>query len=136
VGRRLGLGEGVVIAEGEGSVMLTESGNWTDFRARFGLLSEDEIDFHRGRRDSRCLSYDEAMAEVEETVLAALEAASKAGRPYIMFVHGKSTSRPGKTTARSVVRGVMRSKAATPLIERASCIQHQTVFVAKLRVTS
>jgi hypothetical protein len=27
----------------------------------------------------------------------------------------------------------MRSKAATPLIERRDCIQHQTVFVAKIR---
>jgi len=27
----------------------------------------------------------------------------------------------------------MRSKAATPLIERKHCIQHNTVFLAKLR---
>jgi hypothetical protein len=27
----------------------------------------------------------------------------------------------------------MRSKAATPLIERKHCIEHETVFVAKVR---
>jgi hypothetical protein len=39
----------------------------------------------------------------------------------------------GKTTARSQVRRFIRSKAATPFIERARCIQHETVFVAKVR---
>jgi hypothetical protein len=53
-----------------------------------------------------------------------LQKAQKKGRPYIMFVHGSSTSRPGKTTARSVVRQFMRSPDATPLIERNGCIQH------------
>jgi hypothetical protein len=113
--------------------MISESGNWTDYRARFGLLPEDEIDLHRGRRDPRHCTYDDAMADVEQTVRIALEQASKRGRPYVMFIHGNSTSRPGATTTRSVVRGFMRSKTATPFIDRTGCIQHQTVFVAKLR---
>jgi hypothetical protein len=53
-----------------------------------------------------------------------------------MFIHGWHTSRVGRTTARSVVRGFMRSKGATSLIERKHCIQHQTVFVAKIRPLS
>jgi hypothetical protein len=48
--------------------MISESGNWTDYRARFGLLPEDEIDLHRGRRDPRHCTYDDAMADVEQTV--------------------------------------------------------------------
>ena len=39
------------------------------------------------------------------------------------------------STARSQVRSFMRSKDATPLIDRRGCIQHETVFVAKLRST-
>jgi hypothetical protein len=73
------------------------------------------------------------MCEVEETVLKSLQRAYERGRPYLMFTHGGSTSRPGKTTARSVVRRVMRSKEATPYIQRSECIQHPTVFVAKIR---
>jgi hypothetical protein len=42
-------------------------------------------------------------------------------------------SRPGKTTARSVVRGFMRSKEATPFVVKVDCIQHNTVFIAKIR---
>jgi hypothetical protein len=113
--------------------MTNETGNWTDYRARFGLLSEDEIDLHRGRRDVHSKSYDDAMSEVEETVHAALRQASERGRGYVMFIHGWSTSRSGATTARSVVRGFMRSKEATPFIDRRRCIQHPAVFVAKLK---
>jgi hypothetical protein len=114
-------------------VTSTENGNWTDYRAKSGLLTEDEVDLHRGRRDPRHCTYDDAMSDVEETVLAALRTAYERGREYVMFIHGHSTSRPGATTARSVVRGFMRSKAATPFIARAGCVQHPTVFVAKLR---
>jgi hypothetical protein len=106
-------------------------GNWTDFRAEFGLTRQDEIDLHFGARV--CGEYYEAMAEVADLVEGSLIEAQKKGRPYVMFIHGWSTSRPGKTTARSVVRQFMRSKNATPFIERLSCIQHETVFIAKIR---
>jgi hypothetical protein len=112
--------------------MHKEFGNWTDYRSRFGLLPEDEIDFHLGRRDPH-LRYEEAMSEIEERVLNSLQRAYERGRPYIMFTHGWHTSRPGKTTARSVVRRVMRSKEATPYILRSECIQHPAVFVVKIR---
>jgi hypothetical protein len=53
--------------------MRSETGaNWTDYRARFNLLPEDEIDFHRGRRDPHT-RYDDAMSDVEETVRTALK---------------------------------------------------------------
>ena len=112
--------------------MKTETGNWTEFRTRFGLLRRDEIDFHYGPRDLG-VGYGEAMQDIEKTVLAVLQRAFEQQRPYVMFTHGWSTSGSGKTTARSVVRGVMRSKHATPYIDRSGCIQHEIVFVAKIK---
>ena len=73
------------------------------------------------------------MAEVVNIVMAKLKDARLNGRSHVMIIHGSSTSRRGKTTARSQVRGLMRSKHATPLIDRKGCIQHNAVFVAKLR---
>jgi hypothetical protein len=115
------------------STMKKEAGNWMDFRARFGLLPEDEIDLHYGPRDVPRGSYYDLMAQNRQIVLAALQRAFERQRPYVMFTHGWSTSRRGKTTARSVVREVMRSKEATPYIHRGGCIQHFSVFVAKIR---
>jgi hypothetical protein len=112
--------------------MKTETGNWTEFRTRFGLLPGDEIDFHHGPRGLG-VSYDEMMRDIENNVLTVLQRAFQQQRPYVMFTHGWSTSVSGKTTARSVVRGVMRSKHATPYIDRSNCIQHQSVFVAKIK---
>jgi hypothetical protein len=97
------------------------------------LSDSDEINLHFGKRDPSSMSFQEAMAGVTDIVAAALDNAQRKRRPYVMFVHGSSTSRRGKTTARSQVRNFMRSKGATPLIDRGGCIQHETVFVAKLR---
>jgi hypothetical protein len=110
-------------------------GNWTQYLSMFALSKGDEIDLHFGQRD-KSIRYDEVMAEVTDIVHSSLAEAQRKGRPYLMFVHGRSTSRRGKTTARSQVRNFMRSKAATPLIERKHCIQHETVFVAKVRPVS
>ncbi len=79
------------------------------------------------------MSYAEAMAGMLNLVIAKLEQAQRNGRSYLMIIHGQSTSRRGKTTARSQVRNFMRSKHATPLIDRKQCIQHDVVFVAKLK---
>ena len=113
--------------------MRREQGDWITYRERFGLSKADEIDLHFGRRDRNVASYDEAMADVEQLITHSLRKAQDNGRPYLMFIHGHSTSRPGQTTARSVVRGFMRSKEATPFVVKAYCIQHPTVFVAKIR---
>ena len=112
--------------------MQKQTGNWTRYREQFALTSAGEIDLHFGRRDPTT-PYWEIMDGVAALVEERLREAQKNGRPYVMFVHGWSTSRPGQTTARSVVRGFMRSSAATPLIERGGCIEHDTVFVAKVR---
>jgi hypothetical protein len=90
----------------------------------FGLSKTDEINLHSGRRD-RTVAYDEAMADVEQRIRHGLRKAQEHGRPYVMIIHGHSTSRPGQTTARSVVRGFMRSKEATPFVEKAHSIFKQ-----------
>jgi hypothetical protein len=109
-------------------------GLWTEYRSQFNLSESDEIDFHFGKRDRSVKSFAQAMAEVTALVVAALEEAQRKRRPYVMFTHGSSTSRRGKTTARSQIRNFMRSKHATPLIDRKGCIQHNTVFIAKIRL--
>jgi hypothetical protein len=118
--------------------MKCEQGNWIDYRERFKLEDADEIDLHFGRRErggygGPVISYDEAMGGVEDVVREGLRKAQEEGRAYVMFIHGSSTSRPGRMTARSVVRQFMRSKKATPFIVRSECIVHPTVFVARIR---
>jgi len=108
-------------------------GDWRRYRSEFGLTEPDEIDLHFGKRDRSRLSFAEAMAEVVDIVIAKLKEAQLSGRSHVMIIHGRSTSRRGKTTARSQVRNFMRSKDATPLIDRKGCIQHDTVFVARLK---
>jgi DNA-nicking Smr family endonuclease len=108
-------------------------GPWDQYRSQLDLSPSDEVDLHFGKRDPSRMTFRQAMADVTALVVASLEQARRNGRPYLMFIHGKSTSRRGKTTARSQVRGFMRSKHATPLIDRGGCIQHVTVFVAKLK---
>ena len=109
-------------------------GSWQKYRSQFGLSESDEIDLHFGKRDPSLMSFKEAMAGVTEIVVASLEKARRERRSCLMFRHGASTSRRGKTTARSQVRNFMRSKHATPLIDRSGCIQHPNVFIARLKL--
>lgn len=90
------------------------------------------VDFHRGRR-APGKAYWDVMADVHEEAFAALQYAQANGFRHVVYVHGWSTSGPGKTTSRSVIRGLMRSPDATPHIVRAACIQHETCFVAAIR---
>ncbi len=61
-------------------------GDWKEYRWRFGG-SLEEVDLHFGRRD-RSMSYESAMAEVEQIVRQELKAAQDSGLEYVMFVHG------------------------------------------------
>ena len=67
-----------------------EYGNWTDYRTRFGLQPQDEIDLHFGERIGQ--TYQEAMANVEQLVIERLKRAqaNKPPFPYFMFIHGWS----------------------------------------------
>jgi hypothetical protein len=109
------------------------NGDWRQYRSQLGLTESDEIDLHFGKRDPTRLSYREAMAGVVNLVIAKLREAQFNGRSHVLIIHGSSTSRRGKTTARSQVRNFMRSKDATPLIDRKGCIQHNAAFLAKIK---
>jgi len=106
-----------------------EEGEWTEYR-RLPLCVE--VDFHRAWREDRT-TYRDGMVEVGNDAFAAIETAHRFGLKYVIFTHGRSTSGPGKTTARSMVRELMRSPASTPFIQRRDCIQHPSCFVAAIR---
>ena len=104
--------------------------NWVEYRA---LLADMlECDFHWANETSTGL-YHENMQAVWDAALKALINAQAAGKKYVMFTHGGSTSRIGKTTSRSQVRKLMRSKEATPYLFRRDCIEQDTVFIAAIR---
>ena len=111
-------------------------GDWRKYK---DLKPQEVVDFRhadRGRyadRGPRERPYDDDMAEVQEKALKALQEAQEEGMRTVLFTHGRSTSRPGEITARSQVRGLMRSKEATPYIIKKDCIQHESVFVAFIR---
>ena len=105
-------------------------GDWTQYRKFPGLV---EVDFHYADFGRREAPYWEAMDDIWATALEALKSAFEDGKCFVLFSHGWSTSRLGKTTARSQVRGLMRSTNATPYIVRNQCIQHESVFVAAIR---
>lgn len=96
------------------------------------MRPEDEVDLHFGRRGPG-VSYDEVMAEIARLVETKVQEAHAKGRPYILFIHSHSTSRGNNTTARSVVRGFMRSREATPYIDRRHCVEHPSAFLVKLK---
>ena len=108
-------------------------GDWTLYRELPGLC---EIDFHWSDTDEPH-GYWESMDLVYSVALKALEDAYEdSDVNYVLFTHGWSTSRIGATTSRSQVRGLMRSTAATPYIDRKRCIQHYSVFVAAIKPKS
>ena len=108
-----------------------EVGNWTRYRELPGLV---EVDFHRSGEEGGGY-YEDHMAGVYEDALAALRQAQEEGAQYVLLTHGRSTSSGWKkTTSRSVIRGLMRSPAATPYLDRRRCIQHESVFVAAIRM--
>ncbi|HTL55994.1 MAG TPA: hypothetical protein VL361_09970 [Candidatus Limnocylindrales bacterium] len=92
------------------------------------------VDFHFGRRNPREKTYGECMSEVYDLALHALKTAQADGVEFVVFTHGSSTSRRGKCTARSMVRGLMRSPEATPFIIRNRCVQYESEFLAAIRV--
>jgi hypothetical protein len=113
---------------------------WPRFRAYDGdwvalrKMIPREVDLHFGKR-APDKPYWEAMDDVSTLVLSELKSASKDAMPYVLFLHGASTSVGWhRTTARSVVRGIMRSPASTPYIIRGECLQHETAFLALIRV--
>ncbi len=83
-----------------------------------------EVDYHFSDCGSREVPYGEGRAEVQRIALEALRKAYEIGLKYVIFIHGRFTSRPGLTTARSEVRKMFRSQDATPFGIRRDCIPH------------
>ena len=111
--------------------MLFKEGNenWTEYR---NLPNLQEMDFHRS--DNGPHNYWESMEMVGSDALDAIKSAYESRQiEYVLFTHGGSTSGPGRTTARSQIRGLMRNTKATPYIDRNRCIQHPTCFAAAIR---
>lgn len=106
------------------------SGNWVEYRKLLPDLVER--DFHWSEEKTTGL-YHENMQAVWDVALDALITAQATSKQYVMFTHGGSTSRLGKTTSRSQVRKLMRSKEATPYIIRRECIEQSTIFIAAIR---
>ena len=100
-----------------------DAGDWTRFR-QWG--SYREVDFHPpdrrgGFRFEESVPYWERMQDVEQDTLTALKAAQRDGIEYVIFTHGSSTSRIGKTTARSQVRKVMRPLQDLVWVDSSGC---------------
>lgn len=111
-----------------------EDSNWSEFRK---LPNHREVDFHWATDDSTTFEHWRAMAEVGRVTLRALQEAQRAGASYLLLLHGCSIGdAETQPNARSVIRGLMRSKTATPYIVRSRCIQHHSCFVAAIRPLS
>jgi hypothetical protein len=100
------------------------AGNWQLYRK---LPNAAEVDVRYDGHDS------ERIAGVREAALDALKTAHATRQDYVLFRHGTSAFSHGATSARSQVRGLMRSVEATPFIVRSECIQHDDFFVARIR---
>lgn len=106
-----------------------ECGDWTVYRTLPGVFV---VDYHDARGTSLG-SFHQNMQIVRKRTLQALVDAQRNGIKYLLFTHGCSTSGPGKMSARSVIRSLMRSKVATPFIIRKHSIQHPSAFVAAIQ---
>jgi hypothetical protein len=104
--------------------------DWTEYRK---LPNAIEVDFHFSEYGPRSVPYCEAMAGARENALQALRKAYEIDLKYVIFTHGRSTSRAGVTTARSEVRNLIRSKDATAFITRRDCTQHPSCYVVAIR---
>ena len=105
-------------------------GDWKDL----ANTADIKVDLHFGRGAPG--QFWNNMAEVAGIVEKTLREAQANGNRYVIFMHGYSTSRPGQMSARSIVRGIMRSKESTPFIIKSQSMQHDSVFVAAIRPAS
>ena len=95
-------------------------------------LPGEVYDLHWSKyRDGR--SFGDHMADVSEFVTERIHDAYKRGVDYVSFTHGYSTSGPFKTSSRSIVRAIIRSKDTTPYILRSECVQHTSYMIVRIR---
>ena len=105
-------------------------GDWKDL----ANTADIKVNLHFGRGEPG--QWSNNMAEVSGIVTKTLRDAQAEGCRHVIFMHGYSTSRPFQTTARSIVRAIMRSKESTPFIIKSQSMQHDSVFVAAIRPAS
>ena len=114
--------------------MKKETRNWTHYKQ---LPNLREVDFHWSDRDKHpgreYFGYVVNMEAVCREAFEAIQRAHADGVQWLLLTHGSSTSRRGATTARSQIRGLIRSKDTTPFIVRSQCIQHPSVMVVAIR---
>ena len=110
---------------------ISADSNWVEYRKLPNCI---EVDFHwwsdTGRRE---IPYWEAMEQVEQAAFEAIEQAWQRGLDFVLMTHGSSTSRIGQTTARSTIRGLMRSKRVSPFVVKSRSIQDNACFIVALR---
>jgi len=124
------------VARGEEEAILAtlrRSGNWTDARC---LSPAAEVDFHWSDREPDGGSYDDHMAEVRRFAFERIQQAHRLGLAYVILRHGSSTSRPGRKTARSEIRSLLRSKESTPFIFKRKTIDFGSATLVAIRRTS
>jgi hypothetical protein len=107
---------------------------WPRYKAEYKVPESEIVDFHDGKDLS--LAYYEQVEIWKKRVMDALKSAQAEGKEKLCFTHGSSTSRQGQTTARSVVRTLMRSKITTPYVKKSESIQNESFFVAVIREKS
>jgi hypothetical protein len=112
------------------------TGPWTQYRGP-GVR---EVDLHLAEPKSGPerafqgpFEFANKMAQVEEMALDALKKGYEDGIKAVLFRHGSSTSRRGRTSSRSVVRALMRSPKVTRYVIRGPCKEHDSVFFAAIR---
>ena len=110
---------------------ISADSNWVEYRKLPNCI---EVDFHwvDGKK-KREIPYWEAMEQVESTAYNAIEKAWQRGLDFVLMTHGSSTSWPGRTTARSTIRALMRSKRVSPFVVKNRSIQDDSCFVVALK---
>ena len=101
--------------------------NWGEWQSRTDVKT---VDFHWGKQRGGFYVW---TSEVYDIATEALKTAQAEGMRYVLFTHGSSTAGPGKTTARSIVRAIIKSKEATPYIIRRNSIQARSSLLVAIR---
>jgi hypothetical protein len=105
--------------------------DWKEYKA---LPRVSQVDFPYSKGEPTNVMYFVELSNTRAMALDALQIGFERGDKYVIFTHGHAASTIGKTTARSQVRALMRSKEASPYIVREECIQQEEVFIAALRL--
>ena len=71
--------------------------------------------------------------DYETEILEALASAQDDGVSYLLLHHGCAQRRRGETTARALLRALMRGPITWPYLRHADCRQYADAFLAAIR---